>query len=423
MIKILVVADDLTGANDTGVQFAKKGIPAFVTINMNVDIKSLDPQIAVLVVDTESRHISADKAADQIKRVVQHAKDFGIGHFYKKTDSTLRGNIGAELEAFMTAAGSDRLMFIPAYPKADRFTCDGYQYVGEELIHESVFGKDPLEPMDTSFVPSIIAKQSKIETVIVKPEAQHAQGVFQSGKKGIYVFDCRMDNDLAQIGKILGDNDALSVIAGPAGFAELLAGLHQLPQGEVDVCRNSHPLLIANGSVNETALKQADFACRNGFVDIALPPAVLFSSDSALCSEAKGLVQKAIDLSAKGKSVLVRTILQRNDLDNYIAQSGLSAGDSGENYLLAAKNMGQFTADVLKNSNFGNCVVFGGDTSIGVLKAIGCSGILLSDEIEAGLSVGRIVDFDRDINFITKSGGFGSEDIVLKIAGFLGKDV
>ena len=37
--------------------------------------------------------------------------------FYKKTDSTLRGNIGSEIAALMDACKMERLPFIPAYPK------------------------------------------------------------------------------------------------------------------------------------------------------------------------------------------------------------------------------------------------------------------------------------------------------------------
>ena len=111
MIQLLIIADDLTGAADTAVQFSKKGIATLVTVDRDIDIASLDPRTTVLAVDIESRHLSPSEAADRLARVVRRAVDCGVENFYKKTDSTLRGNIGAELEALMNAVHSHRLFF------------------------------------------------------------------------------------------------------------------------------------------------------------------------------------------------------------------------------------------------------------------------------------------------------------------------
>ena len=60
MLLLLILADDFTGALDTGVQFAACGIPTRVVVGEQVDFAANDA--AVLVVDTETRHLPAAEA-------------------------------------------------------------------------------------------------------------------------------------------------------------------------------------------------------------------------------------------------------------------------------------------------------------------------------------------------------------------------
>lgn len=421
MVNLLIIADDLTGASDTAVQFAKKGIRTLVSVNDNIEIGNIDPEIAVLAVDIASRHISPRDAAARAAKIVRHAKSCGVRNFYKKTDSTLRGNIGAELEAVMAAAKTDRLIFIPAYPKAERFTRNGYQYIGNDLVHTTALGGDPLEPLDESFVPSIIARQSDLETTVAFPRPAEANALLQSAKKGIIVFDCHSDEDLAVIGNTLATNAALQVTAGSAGFAELLPGLLDLPQRPQSITTNSQPLLVVNGSVNEIALRQIEFAIENGCVDIIVPPSVLLADEPEADDPVERLLQEAQCGSDCGKDVVLRTIARREELQQYVAYSNSKETNSSNVYLLAAKNMGRLVAGILERAKFENCVVFGGDTSIEVIRELGCSELLLKEEIMPGLALAELMGFRLPVNFITKSGGFGPKDVVLQIADFLRK--
>ena len=101
MKRLLVIADDFTGALDTGVQFAKEGIPAKVTDDRNSDLAELFSQAQVVVVDTESRHLSPEAARREVAQVIQRVSAAKVDIIYKKTDSALRGNVGAELSALL----------------------------------------------------------------------------------------------------------------------------------------------------------------------------------------------------------------------------------------------------------------------------------------------------------------------------------
>lgn len=104
---VLALADDLTGALEVGAKFAGAGIASLVTTRLAVVPGD------VLVIDTETRHLPA---AEAWRRVFHIASSARASLVYKKTDSTLRGNIGAELEAVTVANPGALLHYAPAYP-------------------------------------------------------------------------------------------------------------------------------------------------------------------------------------------------------------------------------------------------------------------------------------------------------------------
>ena len=93
-LPLTIVADDLTGACDTGALFAARG-PVPVTVWPDPPLRA-----PVSVVDTESRGLDP---ADAARRVAGVARNLARTRFFKKIDSTLRGPIGAELESIFYA--------------------------------------------------------------------------------------------------------------------------------------------------------------------------------------------------------------------------------------------------------------------------------------------------------------------------------
>ena len=160
MLLLLILADDFTGALDTGVQFAACGIPTRVVVGEQVDFAANDA--AVLVVDTETRHLSAAEAYAVIAKLTRDAMSAGVFSIYKKTDSALRGNIGAELSALLKTSGERRLPFLPAFPQIDRVTRDGVHYISGVPVTESPFGIDPFEPVRHARVTELIGEQTDV---------------------------------------------------------------------------------------------------------------------------------------------------------------------------------------------------------------------------------------------------------------------
>lgn len=109
MIQLLIIADDFTGALDTGVQFAGRGIRTRVFTGPERSLSGPDPDVSVAVVDAGTRHLGARQAYDTVYRLTRQAAALGIRRILKKTDSALRGNIGAELSAVLEASGEEQL--------------------------------------------------------------------------------------------------------------------------------------------------------------------------------------------------------------------------------------------------------------------------------------------------------------------------
>ncbi len=82
MLLLLILADDFTGALDTGVQSAAGGFPTRVVVGEQVDFAANDA--AVLVVDTETRHLPAAEAYAVIAKLTREAMSAGVFSIYKR---------------------------------------------------------------------------------------------------------------------------------------------------------------------------------------------------------------------------------------------------------------------------------------------------------------------------------------------------
>lgn len=108
---VLIIADDLTGANDTAAQFAKLGFSTITTLDINA-VQTLMEEYEVVAVDTESRVVDVHKAQDLLLSLGKRIRK-NLGHtlIYKKIDSTIRGNIVPEIRGLYDALEPDLVVF------------------------------------------------------------------------------------------------------------------------------------------------------------------------------------------------------------------------------------------------------------------------------------------------------------------------
>ena len=86
MVKLLMIADDFTGALDTGVQFAKRGISTQIFTKQKLCEKDIKEDTEVLVVDTESRPMTRDDAYRAVYDLACWAVRHGVEIIFKKSN-------------------------------------------------------------------------------------------------------------------------------------------------------------------------------------------------------------------------------------------------------------------------------------------------------------------------------------------------
>lgn len=416
MIKLLIISDDFTGALDTGVQFAASGAATYVMIDSLIDYTKIAPGIEVLVVDAETRHLSSAAAYQAVFSIVKEASKIGIPYIYKKTDSALRGNIGAELTAALQASGERHINFIPAFPQMDRTTVNGIHYVNGVPLAQSVFGKDPFEPVRYSDIKEIIASQSEVETHIMGKKTIESH----TSADGILVYDSSSKEDIENIAAELMKKDEMHLIAGCAGFASILSKILKLGGEQPKMPELSTNMLIVCGSVNPVSIAQCGDAESKGAPRFRLIPEQKLNPDWAESHDADELVHKLHDSCEKNPIV----ILDSNDGEDtestavYAQKRGITSAEMRTRIMSVMGRILERLIDAGFNSTI---FIMGGDSLIGFIRQVGIKLISPVCEMDCGVVLSQLEYNGKMLNVISKSGGFGKETLFGDMSEMLSK--
>lgn len=151
MYRVIVIADDFTGSNDTGVQLVKHGYYV-ITLIGTAGVKKYEDVADALVIDTETRSIPALVAYEKLKEISNIVGEYKEAVVYKKIDSTLRGNIGVEIKALREGLKPELTIFAPAFPKNGRTTEKGVHYLKGVPVDKTELARDPKNPVTTADV-------------------------------------------------------------------------------------------------------------------------------------------------------------------------------------------------------------------------------------------------------------------------------
>jgi uncharacterized protein YgbK (DUF1537 family) len=157
MSKIIIIADDLTGANATGVLLVQQGFKAATFINLDKYKSMQNDDYDILSINTDSRAIKKEEAYKRVKSIVELFKEEDVKLFAKRIDSTLRGNIGAEISAILDNVKDDTYaIVVPSFPASGRACVGGYLMVHQVPLEKTAVATDPKTPVFTSKVVSLL---------------------------------------------------------------------------------------------------------------------------------------------------------------------------------------------------------------------------------------------------------------------------
>ncbi|QNI02514.1 four-carbon acid sugar kinase family protein [Halomonas sp. SH5A2] len=247
--RVAIVADDLTGALDAAAPFAQRGATTRVVVALESLEVALDewqgalPE--VIAVTTESRHLTASAAAERVTQATQVLARLAPAVWFKKIDSTLRGQVVAESLA-MHRACCRRLLLAPAVPSQGRTTCDARILVYGHPLEATDFARDARSRPPSGGLDALFADAGL-------PLARHAPG--QRLPMADSVADVETDADLEALASTIGGEQDKWLAVGAAGLSRALA---HVMFGEA-VSRDHAPftgLWMAVGSRSERARQQ-----------------------------------------------------------------------------------------------------------------------------------------------------------------------
>lgn len=400
-MKLLILADDFTGAMDTGVQLSKNRIKTLVFAKIPVAILQSEkpektsethPECEVLVINTNLRHESAKDAYATIAKILMFYREPGL-HFYLKTDSALRGNISATFAAAIQTLKLP-LHFLPAFPDAKRTAEDGILYIEGTVLEESVFRNDPRSPMTESHIEKIINRDYTLPI----------------GTQ-MFFYDGKTNEDLEKIGLFLKEKNELTLTAGCAGFAKQLPSLIPF-ETEADYIPNTPgPILVLSGSANAITFKQLAQAKKDGYPLLLLKEYM----EAAILNPQKSeeienqLVEKAVSLLNEKTSVILATATSKESLLN-MDELKKTAGSYEAVHESISACTARLARRILNAARISCLTVFGGDTVAGILDELDCNRVIAKGEVATGVPLCLLTD--RNLHLITKSGGLGCEEIV-----------
>lgn len=417
--KIIIVADDFTGASDTAVQFAKKGLKSLVINDIDNISKSLDG-CDVLAINTGSRADSRDTAYRKTYSAGSMLKGRNIKLIYKKIDSTMRGNIGAELSGLMDSLKTDISVIVPSLPDQGRTVVNGNLYVKGVLLSDTEFSTDPGTPVRESYIPAIISQQSDKKTAVINYDrviegenilAEDIRQLIDDNVR-IIVIDAREKEDLRIIASSLACMNEKILMAGSMGLAEFIPEYFF-----AEKIRKAN--IVVAGSVSNVTLSQLDYLKANSDavrIDINIPD--LFTTGKTM--EKERIHNILHDSYIKGNDVIIRSARVHDDAEKSFEAGkdyGLNRSEVSD---IIASFLGDIAADIIREHRINGMLLTGGDIAMKTATSLNVSGLIVEREILPGIPSGYFSDpAYSDIKIITKAGGFGGEDAIYKVLEFL----
>lgn len=431
-----IIADDLTGSGDTGVQFASFGLKTRVLLgDWTYDsLKGTD----VIVLNTESRPLKGEEAYNAVISVSKLARERGVYPIYKKIDSTMRGNVGVETEALMDAFSFDMAIICPAFPDNGRTVIGGYLLVGGELVSRTPISRDPISPVKEAHIPTMLSKTVRrpvfsidISLLAGGPESlSKALAKLKQPSGSIVVIDAITNEDLETIVKSLflheGDtpsfldlngNYSSVILTGSAGLARPLAKMLVKRLGKEPPKPKAKNILLLIGSVNPVSREQlSQLKERKNPWVVTLNVGSVLESESAWEMTAKEALDSLLKAISEGYSTLVLTTpADPKDMESLRAIAQERGIDKTTLSLRIAKLLAKVASTTLDKIDIHGVIATGGDTARALLNELQANGIDLISEVSPGIPIGIISGGPKSgLKIITKAGGFGKPDVLIQ---------
>lgn len=366
----LVLADDLTGACDAGIGFAKRGLLTRVAFRPMAG-ESAD----VAILSSNTRTMAPSAARNRIAELLQAApRPNGIA--FRKIDSTLRGNVVSECEAMLLALGFSYGVLAPSLPSQGRIVQNGVLEVRD------IAGAWSID------IPSLFHDQgAAIACLPIRQSSRELREAMEAevSRGARYILcDAMTEADLQKIAEALHFCSPAPLWIGSAGLADAAAAT-LAPHAIRSSTASSHwraapdPSLLCIGSTHAVSSMQMAHLCGN-----------------------MGVAR--LDASTADPNE-VRRALSRRSVAALCLNPNAADAERIREQIRAA------TAAGLRR-----ILLTGGDTAELICRAAGVNDLVVCGEAMPGVAEGMVEGGLLDqVIFATKSGGFGQEDCLTRL--------
>ena len=422
-----IIADDLTGANDTALQFQQQGANTKILLDMD-SIPKVKAGTEVWALSTESRNIPSGDAVINVGKAVKVFTDnFAFDYYYKKIDSTLRGNIAMETLAMLDILQYDAAIVIPAFPQEGRITVGGYHLAKGVPIGRTEMAIDPKAPITESHVPTLLRSQifemlgDVVGTIDLKtilngagPILMRINELIEEGKL-LIVADATTLTDIEQIALAVKKCEKKILPTGTAAGAQIFAKywLAGVEQEESEVHTGKLPKFIVSGTATQITARQiVKLEKSEDYKNIKF---IALKTKDILAGVSDELVENVITNLQNNGTVCVHTSNLVANFDGF-SDVSLNAELTKEKFAsLITDFLGELTKRVTDKINV-ILVTLGGETSYKCCKAVNSTELRVVDEVAPAISL------CADLNnkwIITKSGNLGNANTLTDILNYL----
>ncbi len=422
-----IIADDLTGANDTALQFHQKGANTKILLDSECSPR-VKAGTEVWALSSESRNVSPEMAIERVEQAVSTlTENFSFDYFYKKIDSTLRGHIALETLTMLNILNYDAAIIIPAFPQEGRITVGGYHLAKGIPIGKTEMAIDPHSPITESHVPTLLKMQlgeedsELIGTVDLRtvmngagPILMRINELINEGKK-LIIADSTSLTDIEQIALAIIKCDKKILPTGTAAGAQVLSKywLAGIEKENKKISIGNLPKLIVSGTATQITanqikkLEQSDDHDNINFIAL--------ESSEILEGVKDSLVERIVTNLMSKVTVCVHTSDLIANFDGF-SEDSFNAELTKEKFAgMITDFLAELTQKVSEKIDF-ILISLGGETSYKCCKSIKSNELQLIDEVAPAISI------CSDINkkwVITKSGNLGNSNTLIEILNYL----
>ena len=414
MQKYIVIADDLTGSNATCSLLKKIGLRAASILKLQNGMKY---DADVISYSTGSRGLDKEEAYKRVSEAIKILKNKNVLVYNKRIDSTLRGNIGTEINAMLDNLEDDRIaVVVPAYPDSGRIVVNKTMLVNGVLLENSDAGKDPKTPIKTSCVESLVQKDIKYSSTyftlsdIAQPIEEIAKKIQEAIKKSrVLIFDAVNNEDIIKISKAIIHSDINIITVDPGPFTLYYSK---------ELQKKNHlekKILMVIGSVTTTTKKQIEYILQEEDIFLVKMRVEDFFEEESCSKE----IERVISFIKKGIEsydlFLVTTSPigdeKKADLQKLAEKLNATVEEISK---IIANTLTETIVKILKETQkFEGIYSSGGDITIALLEKLKAIGVEIREEVIPLAAYGRIIGGDfPNLKLVSKGGMVGDEKTI-----------